>query len=313
MKKIFLLLIYPLFLSFLSFFVSCDMGSSSITFGNNFKASVKLETEYINGKEGAVIYYDSVPEWLIVPSQVMDYDVIRVKLEDVSNISELAYITLPNTVMVVDTFAKAVLLESITLPESMVVCPLFTGCILLSSITIPDKISNIPDYAFSLCTGLKTIDFGNGVKTINSYAFNGCTGLTSLVIPDSLTSIEANAFAGCSGITSLTIGNGVNTINSTSFSGCTGITSLVLGTNVRVIDVSAFENSSSLSKVTLKAATPPDVDKSSFKFTEQKKSTNSTESTSDYYYNMELLVPSSAIDAYKNHQIWGKFNKITAY
>ena len=68
---------------FLSFavpfiFFSCDMGNTSITFGNNFKANVKLETEIINGKLGAVVYYDTVPEWLIVPQKVMNYDVIRI-------------------------------------------------------------------------------------------------------------------------------------------------------------------------------------------------------------------------------------------
>lgn len=287
------------------------MGSTSITYGNNFKASAKLETEYINGKEGAVIFYDKIPSWLIVPSQIMGYDVIRVKLADVSNIAELTYITLPDTVMVVDTFSGAILLETIKLPKSMVICPLFTGCVMLKSITIPDSITIIQDLAFTLCTSLESVDFGKGVHTIKNGAFTGCTALKTLTIPDNIKSIESSAFEDCSGITSLNIGNGLTYINPSAFEDCSGITSLVIGENMANIGETAFEQSASIRTIMLKAKTPPAVDKSSFKYKEITSSEDSE--TKDFYYDITLNVPQASLTAYQNHKIWGKFKTITGF
>ena len=48
---------------------------------------------------------------------------------------------------------------------------------LVTALVIPDNVTNIRDYAFYYCTGLKSITIPNSVTSIGNYAFNGCKGL----------------------------------------------------------------------------------------------------------------------------------------
>ena len=108
----------------------------------------------------------------------------------------------------------------------------FSGCSGLTSITIGSGVTSIGLNVFYNCTGLTTVNWnatactsagsknypifngrtnltsvniGNNVITIPSYAFDGCTGLTSVIIPDSVTSIGEDTFKGCSSLESITI------------------------------------------------------------------------------------------------------------
>ena len=61
-------------------------------------------------------------------------------------------------------------------------------------------VTSIDSYAFSGCTGLKSVVIGDSVTSISRGAFEGCVGLTSIVIPGSVTSIDWYAFDGCIGL-----------------------------------------------------------------------------------------------------------------
>lgn len=52
---------------------------------------------------------------------------------------------------------------------------------------------------------LVSVDIGNTVTSIVSYAFAECSGLTNITIPDSVTSIGSYAFSGCTHLASVTI------------------------------------------------------------------------------------------------------------
>jgi hypothetical protein len=59
---------------------------------------------------------------------------------------------------------------------------------------IPDSITNIGDYAFSLCYSLTNINIPSGLTSIGDHVFSSCN-LTNVIIPTNITSIGAFAFA----------------------------------------------------------------------------------------------------------------------
>ena len=102
---------------------------------------------------------------------------------------------------------------------------------------------------FSDCINLKTVNVGNKVTYIPSYAFSGCTGLTSITIPESVTSIDSGAFSGCTGLTSITIPESVTNIGGYAFRGCAGLTSITIPNDVKSIGSYAFNNCCALETV----------------------------------------------------------------
>ena len=98
----------------------------------------------------------------------------------------------------------------------------------LSVLNIPAKIdgisvTSIGSFAFSGCSGLKSVTLPDSVTSIGYGAFRSCSGLTSITIPDSVTSIGEYAFGYCSGLTSVTIGNSVTSIGDSAFYNCSGL------------------------------------------------------------------------------------------
>ncbi len=67
------------------------------------------------------------------------------------------------------------------------------------------------------------IQIPEGVATICKWAFSGCSGLKSVTIPEGVTIIESYAFYGCSGLKGVTIPEGVSTIGRNVFRECTGL------------------------------------------------------------------------------------------
>ncbi|MBR5552033.1 MAG: leucine-rich repeat protein [Muribaculaceae bacterium] len=95
--------------------------------------------------------------------------------------------------------------------------PVFSGCTNLKTLNIGNGVKNIPSYAFKDCSGLTSATIGNSVTTISDHAFMGCTKLTSVTIPNSVTEIGDYAFYGCTGLTSVTIPNSVTEIGDEAF------------------------------------------------------------------------------------------------
>ena len=64
------------------------------------------------------------------------------------------------------------------------------------------SVTSIESYAFSDCSGLKSLTIGNSVTHIGS-AFDNCSGLKSVTIGNSVTSIVYDAFSPCYFMTKL--------------------------------------------------------------------------------------------------------------
>ena len=83
----------------------------------------------------------------------------------------------------------------------------FKGCTALGSIRIPSYISFDQGYVFDGCTGLKSIEFEEGLKNIGNKGLGGifqnCTALERITIPKSVTEIGQYAFMNCKVLKSL--------------------------------------------------------------------------------------------------------------
>ena len=93
----------------------------------------------------------------------------------------------------------------------------------VENLVIPEGVTEISDYAFYNCRGLKSIEIADSVTEIGYYAFDNCTGLTSIEISDGVKNIGAYAFYNCSGIESIVIPAGIDSIVYDAFNGCTGL------------------------------------------------------------------------------------------
>ena len=144
--------------------------------------------------------------------------------------------------------------------------------------------------AFFNCRGLTSVTIGNSVTSIGSNAFSGCSGLTSITIPDNVTSIGGSAFLGCSGLTSITIPDSVTSIGDYAFENCSRLTSVTIGNGVTSIGNYVFENCSKLKIIRVSATNPPTLGSNVFETSLEK-----------------IIVPKSAINAYKTAAGWSQY------
>ena len=122
-----------------------------------------------------------------VTSVIIQNGVKRLDANSFQKCSSLANITIPNSISSMGnsvfyqcTSLKEVIFEygenGLTLPTSV-----FSGCTSLESIILPDeRITLIDRSAFTNCSALKNVFFGNSVSEIATYAFAYCNALEVL-------------------------------------------------------------------------------------------------------------------------------------
>jgi hypothetical protein len=140
----------------------------------------------------------------------------------------------------------------------------FENCAGLTSIKLPDTLREIKsNFAFRGCTGLKSVEFGNGLIAIGGEAFENCVSLTDVVIPDSVTrsystsGLEGKAFKNCTSLEHVVIGKGLGSRNYTypeqiqleTFYGCTKLKYVEMYDNITHIGTSAFQGCIALESI----------------------------------------------------------------
>ena len=193
---------------------------------------------------------------IVIPEKVVyndvTYSVTSIGNKTFYNCTNLASVTIPNTVTTIESWA-------------------FYGCSGLTSIEIPNSVESMGSSAFYGCTGELTINCNipstseyykgafyyskfssikitEGVDSIGDYAF--CySDMTSIVIPQSMTYIGNGAFRNCSGLTSVIVPNSVKSIGSLAFYECSGLTSITIPNSVTYIGNEAFRNCSGLASI----------------------------------------------------------------
>ncbi|MBR1988039.1 MAG: leucine-rich repeat protein [Clostridia bacterium] len=119
--------------------------------------------------------------------------------------------------------------------QAFINCKLLTEASLTSSGTIGVS-------AFSGCSGLDSVEFSDGLTSIDNSAFNGCTALTYIDLPDSLLSIGESAFYNNTGLVEVNIGDSsqLNTIGDRAFQGCDKIKYWYMPSEVETVGPNAF-------------------------------------------------------------------------
>ena len=158
---------------------------------------------FINGKISNIQEKDKLDK-LIIPASINETNVTTIENEELSGITTLTWISLPNTISSfgLRTFKDATYLRGIKIPSnSQLTClrvDVFNGCTKLKYFDIPDTITRIEQAAFLGCQSLSYVTFPNNLTYIGPYCFQNCLQLQYISIPVTVETIETNAFLGCS-------------------------------------------------------------------------------------------------------------------
>ena len=125
----------------------------------------------------------------------------------------------------------------------------------LETVDISDSIKTIDRYAFSTCTNLRRVSFGDNseLKRIGDAAFKGCESLESIVIPSPLYEIGHHAFKECLRLNNVVFqeNSQICIIGGQAFQDCQELNSINLGQCNKLIALAsnAFVNCSSLTRL----------------------------------------------------------------
>ena len=252
----------------------------------------------------------------------------------------LTSVTIPTGVTKIKdfTFYGCNDLTSVTIPEGVdtIGRDAFAFCNSLASIKLPSTVKSIGDYLFYNCTSLASVNIPNGVTEIKDYTFGYCLALNSVNFPSSVTKISTNAlyesgwydnqedgvlylgtmaygykgdmqevsvvtlyygkkltvhYNSSGGIVELN--PGTKTINESAFSGYNDLTFVVIPESLDTISSTAFAGCLGLSHVFSYAVHPPQAAPDAF-----------GSLTGSY---TRVVVYDEAVEAYKAHSVWGKF------
>ena len=122
----------------------------------------------------------------------------------------------------------------------------FTGNTSIISVTLPDTVRSIGYHAFSDCTSLEDVDFGEGLIEIDALAFAG-SAITRIDLPDSLTIV--NGFFGCEELEIVIFGRNVKEILSSAFEYCNSLEYIDIPSSVYKVGNFAFAHCANLKEV----------------------------------------------------------------
>lgn len=175
----------------------------------------------------------------------------------------------------------------------------FYICYYLEEVILPEKLEAIGQSAFQTCSSMK-IKLPDGLKRINTSAFLDCVNVNFGTLPESLEMIGSRAFSNCDSIVDLVIPKNVTTLEASAFQNCNNLKTAEIGVSQHAISYQLFYGCDNLTTLRLNAPTVATV-----------KSGNPV--SSDRLKDVDLIVPSFLVNAYKLHEYWYNFKSITGF
>ncbi len=148
-------------------------------------------------------------------------------------------------------FAKCERLHSAYITEGVETLGVgaFRDCVRLGEINLK-TVSSFGKSAFSGCTALVIVTFGENTTSVPEAAFSGCSSLNTINGFGYVSEVSDKAFFGCLSLKSVSFDN-VKSIGKSSFSGCSSLTELILPATLERVGKNAFYECNRISYVEL--------------------------------------------------------------
>jgi hypothetical protein len=259
---------------------------------------------YVTYKDSTYNSYNGTINIPDVWSTNHNYKVVAIGERAFKDCSNLTQVNIGFNVDTIHEYAfqNCTVLPAITIPENVDIIEdyAFEGCSNLNNITLPTSV-NLGKYLFKGCSGITSLSFLAGRKAIEIGMFRDCSGLTNIQLPQSIDSICDFAFMGCQGLSKLTITKYMKNIGKFAFKNCNNLDTVVFDAAVSGITINtlAFSGCSALTTIVSNAIVPPVLNKG-LGLSEQQ------------LEDVKLIVPNTALEAYKNADGWKEFVNIEA-
>lgn len=187
----------------------------------------------------------------------------------------------------------------------------------IRSIEIGENVPSIGSYAFARCVFMKNIFIPDSVTRIGTNAFQYCYSLSSVSIPNTVTKIDNYTFSYCSSLSSVSIPNSVTSIGTNSFYQCYSLSNISIPEGVTIINTNSFNNCYRLSAVSFPGSVTT-IGSSSFSscsgvayfdFTKHTSvpALSATSAFSNIAADAQIRVPMELVDEWKAATNWATY------
>lgn len=164
----------------------------------------------------------------------------------------------------------------------------------LTQLTLPETITTFGQGAFANCSAMTAVNIPASIQEIPGACFAQCKKMAAFTLPEQVKAIGNLAFANCAKASKIELNEGITTIGERAFLGCSAVREITLPSTVSKMGGNVFYRASKLTKVHVKATTPPALQ----------------DSLGDYISKATLYVPTGSKSAYEADKLWSKFNTI---
>ena len=233
----------------------CNEEQNEKLFGTNTLKKVTFES----GAEMVpqYIFYDcSGLETVVLPDSIT-----RIGLSAFYNCTSLTSINIPDDLTVIESsaFYNCTGLTEIKLPEGLtdIGRTAFRGCTSLTGVVLPSSLKTLGEEAFYQCTGLEKVNIPKSLEDkangYGSFMPFGGSGIKSVEFEEGITRINKGLFAYCSFLENVTLPDTIKEIGAGAFNNCKGLTSIKLPSNLELLGTNAFSGTS-IESITIPAS-----------------------------------------------------------